>query len=173
MEKTGSSWSIVIIADFSSRMIEHSATATAVAIRNGKASLAKEIAGAQGGRDRLLALLGQDPQLDPAFLDVKDGVCRVSLREDDLAPAQLDPSFSGPDLGQERLGFESRFFFDLHGPVPSASRSSITKSSLQMAGSNVLDMAVVSPLFDARLSASRPRTGWPADLGIGTNGWGR
>jgi hypothetical protein len=49
----------------------------------------------------LPSLPGQDPQLDPAFLDIEDGVRRISLAEDDLPPAQLDSGFSSPDLGQK------------------------------------------------------------------------
>ena len=137
----------------------------------GKAALAKEIADAQGGEDRFLALLGQDPELDPALLDVEDGIGRVPLGKDDLPPVQLGPGFSGADLGQKQLGIESRFFFDLHDPVPPANRSSVSKGTLQMAGSNVLDMAVVSPLFGCPIV-------WPsledriaaADLGLTRNG---
>src|SRR5436190_1381909 len=61
----------------------------------GKTSLAKEITGAQHGEDRFLPLLGQDLQLDPALLDVEDRIGGVSLREDDLPPAELSLGFSG------------------------------------------------------------------------------
>jgi hypothetical protein len=32
--------------------------------------------------DRLLAPLGYDAELDPALLDIEDGIRRISLRED-------------------------------------------------------------------------------------------
>jgi hypothetical protein len=67
---------------------------------------------------------GQDPQLDLAFLDVEDGICGISLSEDDLPLAQLGPGFSGPDPGQEDLGIERRrLSFDFHESWPSARHS--------------------------------------------------
>jgi hypothetical protein len=70
----------------------------------GKTSLAKKVADTQDGEDRFFALLGQDPQLDLAFLDVEDGICRVSLRKDHLPPTQPDPGFPDPTLAKKSLG---------------------------------------------------------------------
>jgi hypothetical protein len=71
-----------------------------------QAPLAKEIADAQSGEDRFLAVQGQNLELDFAFPDREDGVRRVALRKDDLPSAQLGPGFSGLDPGQERLRIE-------------------------------------------------------------------
>jgi len=71
-------------------------------------------------------LLGEDPQLDLALLDVEDGICGISLGEDDLPLAQLDPGFSGPDPRQEGLGIERRWLsFDFHANWPSARHSGL------------------------------------------------
>jgi hypothetical protein len=48
----------------------------------GQASLAKEIARAQQRNHRFLALLGDDRELDFAFVDIENGVGRVALQED-------------------------------------------------------------------------------------------
>jgi hypothetical protein len=48
-----------------------------------QAALAKELAGAEQADHRFLALVGRDCDLDLALLDVKHGVPRASLREDD------------------------------------------------------------------------------------------
>jgi hypothetical protein len=65
-------------------------------------------------------LLGQDPQLDLASLDVEDGICGVSLRKDDFPPVELSIGFSVADLGQKDLGIENRLSFNFHesGPRP-------------------------------------------------------
>ena len=57
----------------------------------GQASLAEEVAGIQYGDDPLLALLGDDRQLDLALLDVEDAVGGISLPEDALV--RLDISW--------------------------------------------------------------------------------
>jgi len=41
-------------------------------------------------------LLSHDPQFDLALLDVEDGICGVSLREDDLPLVQLSNGFPVP-----------------------------------------------------------------------------
>ena len=63
----------------------------------GQASLAKEVAGAQNGNHRFLALLGDDRELDLAFLDIEDGVGRVALQEDLVVLRMVGqrPSFAG------------------------------------------------------------------------------
>jgi hypothetical protein len=47
----------------------------------GKTSLPKEITKPQDGKNRFFAVLGDDPQLDFAFLDVEDSICGISLGE--------------------------------------------------------------------------------------------
>jgi hypothetical protein len=49
---------------------------------SGQAALAEKVALAMERDDRLLAPLGYDAELDPALLDIEDGIRRVSLRED-------------------------------------------------------------------------------------------
>jgi hypothetical protein len=82
-----------------------------------KTPLAEEIADIQNGEDCFLALLGPNPQLDFALRDVKDGIRRISLREDDLPPAQLGPGFAGLDSGQEQRWIERRLCFGRHRNV--------------------------------------------------------
>jgi hypothetical protein len=48
----------------------------------GQASLAKEIARAQQGNHRFLALFGDDRELDFSFVDVENGVGWVALEVD-------------------------------------------------------------------------------------------
>ena len=51
-----------------------------------EAALAEELARFQNSDDRFLALLGNDCELDPALLNVKNRIRRLALREDDLDP---------------------------------------------------------------------------------------
>jgi hypothetical protein len=64
-EKTGSSWSTAIIADFSRRTTEHSVTATAVDMRRltRQASLAKKSSGPRMARIASLAAAGQQSRV--------------------------------------------------------------------------------------------------------------
>ena len=55
----------------------------------GKTSLAEEIAGPEERDDTLLALIGDDGELNPAGLDIVDCVGRVALAEDDILRIQL------------------------------------------------------------------------------------
>jgi hypothetical protein len=49
-----------------------------------QASFAQEVAAIQDGDDRFFAAVGDDRELDFAFLDIKDGVRRVALRKNYL-----------------------------------------------------------------------------------------
>jgi hypothetical protein len=73
---------------------------------SGKASLAEELVCPKNGDDRFLALLGYDGELHFALLDVKDGVCGVTLRKYDLVLAVLTHVMPIVDLGEKRLWVE-------------------------------------------------------------------
>jgi hypothetical protein len=62
-----------------------------------QASLTKEVAGLQDGHYRLLALFGNNRELDLAFVDIENGVGRVALEKDLVVLRILPqrPSFSG------------------------------------------------------------------------------
>ena len=123
-EKAVSSRSTAIIADFSRRMTKDSVTAAAsgqVERLTGEAPLAEEIADAENGEDRLLALSGQYFRaLDLALLDVEDSaLAGPPGQEDDGCSGQLNPSFTGPDLGQKHPGIERRLSATFHECSPS------------------------------------------------------
>ena len=84
-ENFGSSWSTRTMAALSSRMMTHSVIATTVAKRSGcpfRQPSPKKSPFPWSATTAFLPLLGDDADLDLAFLDVKDGIRRVSLRED-------------------------------------------------------------------------------------------
>ena len=70
------------------------------------AAFAKELAGAENPDHRLFALFGYDNNLDPAFLNIKDRVCHVSLGEDDLVFAKFKYGFPLAHDGEKLLGIE-------------------------------------------------------------------
>ena len=72
----------------------------------GKTGLAEELVGIKNGGDSFLALLRYDSDFDPAFLDVEDRICRVSLREYDLAFAVVGNAAALTDLGEKGLWIE-------------------------------------------------------------------
>src|SRR5512141_60472 len=75
-----------------------------------QASLAEELAGAQNGDDRFLALLGGHRELHLASLDVEDGIRRFSLPEDGAVRGVFFNGLPAVDSSDEgfpidRLGF--------------------------------------------------------------------
>ena len=73
------------MAAFSSRMMTHSVTVTTVATRRGcpfRQLSPKKSPFPWSATTASFPLLGDDADLDLALLDVKDGIPRVSLRED-------------------------------------------------------------------------------------------
>jgi hypothetical protein len=71
-----------------------------------EASFPEEMAGPHDGDDGLLALVGNDGELDPAFLDVEDRVCGVSLGEHNGALAKFGNRLALADIGEKRFGIE-------------------------------------------------------------------
>jgi hypothetical protein len=69
---------------------------------------------AQNSDDRFLSVVGDDRELDLAFLDIKDGVRRFALREDNLFLMVFRSGSSVASLGQKELGIEWNLFFRCH-----------------------------------------------------------
>jgi hypothetical protein len=67
----------------------------------GQASFAEEIADVQKGDDSLLALLGDDRELDLALLDIEDAVGGISLPENALVCLVFYGGSSGAGRQQE------------------------------------------------------------------------
>ena len=86
-----------------------------------EAAFAKELTGFQDGDHRLLALTGDDRQLDLTLLDVEERVCRVALGKDpglDPVPVDRSPAICP---GKKDLWIESRvlpFRFHRHPASP-------------------------------------------------------
>jgi len=74
----------------------------------GDASLPEEIAGPQYSNNRLFALFGNYRKLDLAFLDVRNGVGRVTLGEDYSILLVSSPLSASARLGQKQLGIKLR-----------------------------------------------------------------
>src|SRR4029077_3337735 len=70
------------------------------------AAFAKELTGPKNPDHRLLTLFRYDNNLDLAFLNVKDRVCRVSLGENDLFLAKFKDGFAVTHDGEKRLGIK-------------------------------------------------------------------
>jgi hypothetical protein len=72
-------------------------------------SLAEEIAFFQDGDDCFLSLIGEDGELDLAFLDVENGVRSVTLDKNTLAFAVFDNRSSAVGFCQKDSDIETRF----------------------------------------------------------------
>jgi len=75
-----------------------------------EASLSEEISGSQNGDDGFFALLGNDGELDSAFLNIKERIGGVALGENRLILTVGGDSSPFADLGQKGLGIEGRPF---------------------------------------------------------------
>ena len=71
-----------------------------------QAAFAKELARPENSDHRLFALLRYDNNLDLAFLNVKDRVCRVSMGEDDLILAKFEDGFALAYFGEKLPGIK-------------------------------------------------------------------
>jgi hypothetical protein len=71
-----------------------------------QAPFAEELSGLQNSDDRFLALVGYDSELDPAFLDVKNRIRDLSLRENNLILPVLQNRLPPPHSGEKDLGIE-------------------------------------------------------------------
>jgi hypothetical protein len=83
-----------------------------------EAPLAEELARFQNPDDRFLALLGQNCELDPALLNVKNRIRHFSLLEDVLVLFDCQHRFTRPDPGEESFGIELVFGWLSHGSLP-------------------------------------------------------
>jgi hypothetical protein len=70
--------------------------------------------GAQQGNHRFLALLRDDGQLDPAFLNVENGFGRFALGENSVVPGVVRPHPARAGSGQESLRVKVLRGFLLH-----------------------------------------------------------
>jgi hypothetical protein len=83
-----------------------------------EAALAEELARFQNSDDRFLTLVGQDSELDPAFLNVKNRIRHVSLLEDILVFLKFQDCLARPYLGEEGFGIELFFGWFSHRSLP-------------------------------------------------------
>jgi hypothetical protein len=74
--------------------------------------------GSHDCNDRLLALLGNDSELDLAVLNVKDRVCKFSLGEDNLIPPVGGHGLSLAHLGENVFWIKCGFDFLPHRGLP-------------------------------------------------------
>ena len=106
--------------------------AVTVAMRSelaGQATLSKEVPHGQDRDHRLLALVGDNGELDLPFLDIEDSPSLVALREN-LAVLQIVcMRLSFTDLGQKELGIEDSRFRGRQairrGSIPSAAERAL------------------------------------------------
>lgn len=66
--------------------------------------LAKELTGFQNPDDRFLALIRNDDDLDPTFLDVKYCIGRLTLGKDDLILREFRYRFATPTFARKFCG---------------------------------------------------------------------
>jgi hypothetical protein len=83
-----------------------------------QASLTEELTVAQNGDDRFLALLGCHRELHLASSQVKHGICRFSLPEDDAIRAIFYNGFPVGDSSQERFPIDRRAFLTHQNNLP-------------------------------------------------------
>src|SRR6476619_8642816 len=77
-------------------------------------SLAEKVTWSQDCNDRFLALLGNDGELDLAFLDVKNRVRGLSLRKNNLILPIFGYRFSLAHLGEKYFGIKRGLNFLPH-----------------------------------------------------------
>lgn len=70
----------------------------------------EELADPQNSDNCLLALLGYDDDLDPAFLNIEYTVCRITLGENDLVLVEFEYGFTLADFGEKLLRIEFGLF---------------------------------------------------------------
>src|SRR5271168_2932352 len=76
-----------------------------------EASFAEELSGFQDSDHCLLALFGDNKNLDPSLLNIKDRICGVPLRKDDLVLVKLRYGFALADLGEKEFWIKQGFRF--------------------------------------------------------------
>ena len=108
--RVGSSCSVRIIVGLPIRRMVDTSRAVAVATRTTcpvRQDSPKSSA-LQNRNDGFLAFGGEHGELDPALLNVEDGVRRISLRKDDLLLFGLKNSFPTVDFGEKGREIERR-----------------------------------------------------------------
>jgi hypothetical protein len=101
-----------------------------------QASFAKKLSGSQNGDYAFLSLFGNHRDLELSLLDVKDSVCDVALREDDLILLVFGYRFSAADLGKEHPGVERSLTILPHNGLLNPARA-IAKSKIVPKGANM------------------------------------
>jgi hypothetical protein len=108
-------------------------------------ALAEKISLTMDSDNCFLTLIGTDGDLDLAFLYVKDGIGRISLREDDLIFPVVRYGPAAVHGGEKLVDVEGRLFRCFHCDAPfSVSRWSI----------------IWSIIYNGRPSVRKARCGW-------------
>jgi hypothetical protein len=68
-----------------------------------EASFAKELSRLQDSDHGFLALFGNNENLDPSLLNIKNGIGGLSLRKDHLVPVKFQDDFALADLGEKEF----------------------------------------------------------------------
>src|SRR4029453_10706982 len=84
----------------------------------GQAALAAELGRSEKCDDGLFPLVGNNGDLDLAFLDIEHGIRRVALREDDLILAIFGYASALADFGEKGFGIERHSSFGRHDTSP-------------------------------------------------------
>jgi hypothetical protein len=95
------------------------------------ATFAKELVGSKNPDYRLFALFGYDDNLDPAFLNVKDRICRFSLKTT-WSVSNSRIVFPSPTTARNALGSKVVLgvLFAISGLVPRCGTSTLAKMAL-------------------------------------------
>ncbi len=80
----------------------------ALRLNSSNAFLSQEVPNPEQGDGCFLATLRENGELDPAFLNIKHGVRRISLGKDGLALFEIHDCPSQAALGQECVGLKSQ-----------------------------------------------------------------
>jgi hypothetical protein len=110
----------------STRVITESSKALAVETRRGglgQTTLADKISGLEKRDDRFLTLRRHDCDFGPAFSNVKGGIRRITLPEDDLTLPVLGDGDAAIRLGEKCLRIEFGFRCLRHGRITSSQAS--------------------------------------------------
>src|SRR5206468_12394723 len=98
-------------------------------------SFAEKVTWSQDCNHRFLALLGNDGELDLAFLDVKNRVRDLSLRKNNLILPIFGYRFSFAHHGEKYFGIKRGFSFLPHkGPLFFFTRAALTRRMQGEAG---------------------------------------
>jgi hypothetical protein len=89
------------------------------------AAFAEEMSGLKDCNDGLLALFGQDSELDLALLDVKDCLRDVALLENFLVLVKFEDRFPVTDFGEKDLGVKDVLRRIAHNRPPLAQTTAV------------------------------------------------